>query len=128
MKVSPRIPRTLKGLPSVPFSDRKYLPPTSAVYFVLDDDEPIYIGAVSDLKDRWRVHIIILKIRKIPTLRIAWHQVSKKDLFEIESEAIFRFRPKMNHRLGRHSKRRNIKIVNGEKITIGSSSLYLSVK
>lgn len=121
------VPLTLAGLPSVSIPDRARLPSAPAVYFVLCGNDIAYIGASINLKDRWRSHSIIPKLAAYVNPRIAWLNVSKKDLFEVESEAVSRLKPHLNQRAGRHKRRITKRIVDGQKTVVCDTAYYLAV-
>ena len=87
-------------LPSVLLHKRFMLPPHSGVYFVLADTEKIvYIGKAKSLAARWIEHHKIKQIETLNHVRIAWlacKGVSTENLYRIEQECIFRFKPPLN--------------------------------
>ncbi len=44
-------------LPSVPLDERRELPDTSAIYFVLAGDTVLYVGQSVSLRQRWTVSL-----------------------------------------------------------------------
>lgn len=83
-------------LPSVPFSERKLLPPVRGIYLVLRQAKLIYVGQTADIHERWRSHILTPKLRTVPDIRIAWKQVLHLPLEPIEKSLIEKFQPLFN--------------------------------
>lgn len=92
-------PESVKTLPSLAFSEKRNLPDTPGVYFVLDDDGAIlYVGAAwYSLKKRWRQHNQTRRIRQGKQVRIAY-LVCEDDLYRHRAEefAIFNLQPELN--------------------------------
>src|SRR5690242_16310932 len=53
----------LATLPFVLFKDRYRLPDTSAVYFVVNESQILYIGKARSLLRRWRTHHRAMQMR-----------------------------------------------------------------
>lgn len=91
----------LSGLPSVSLSDRAYLPPASAVYFVATADSLLYIGQASDLRRRWENHHKLPELEYVTAVRIYWLEAPAGFLNHLEAALIERFKPLLNRRLGK---------------------------
>ena len=83
-------------LPSVPFSQRKLLPPVRCVYLVLRQAKVVYVDQAADIHNRWRSHILIPKLRDVPDVQIAWKSVEHVPLEPIEKSLIEKFQPLFN--------------------------------
>lgn len=84
------------SLPSVVLSDRDRLPQNSAIYFVLAEDEVVYVGKACNLVVRWHKHHKLRQLESLEDVRIAWmicDDLSAEEQFRIEQECILRFRP-----------------------------------
>jgi hypothetical protein len=80
-------------LPSVPFSERKLLPPVRGIYLVLRQAKVIYVGLAVDIHEYWRSHILIPKLQTLPDIRIAWKPVEELPLEPIEKSLIEKLQP-----------------------------------
>jgi hypothetical protein len=89
------------ALPSVPLSDRGQLPKCSAVYFILDGANVLYIGKSVNLSQRWLAHHRLKQVEKIACYpRIAWMEVGDSDLLaDIERALIQHFEPALNNQV-----------------------------
>lgn len=83
-------------LPSVPFSDRKLLPPARGIYLVLRQAKVIYVGQAADIYECWRSHVLIPKLQTLPDIRIAWKPVESVPLEPIEKSLIEKLQPPFN--------------------------------
>lgn len=81
------------------FESKSLLPKVPAIYFVLEDDEIIYIGQTRSLVDRWRRHHILDKLSDLTgQISIAWLQCNDVSLLKtIESILIGSIQPRLNH-------------------------------
>jgi len=62
------------ALPSLPLDERKRLPGTAAIYFVLSGDTVLYVGKATNLYQRWDAHHRRKQLNEYGTCRIAWMQ------------------------------------------------------
>lgn len=85
-------------LPSVPFSNRKLLPPVRGIYLVLRQAKVIYVGQVADIHECWRSHILIPKLQTLPNIRIAWKPLESVPLKPIEKSLIEKLQPPFNNK------------------------------
>lgn len=83
---------------SLDFDNRTLLPKLPAIYFVLQDEEIIYIGQTKNLVDRWRRHHIINQLTGLSgKISIAWLQFEDGTLLSvIESFLITALEPRLN--------------------------------
>jgi DNA-binding transcriptional regulator YiaG len=87
----------ISSLPRLPISERKKLPNSRGLYFVLSEDEIVYIGQTINFKQRWIAHHISSYINSFQNVDIAWWQTQESaDLSELENKAISFFQPKLN--------------------------------
>jgi hypothetical protein len=88
------------ALPSVQLQDRRLLPNSPAIYFVLDAASNVqYIGRAKSLCIRWQVHHRLTDFRKIANVYIAYLAISDVTLLpQIERALIEYFDPPLNHR------------------------------
>jgi DNA-binding Xre family transcriptional regulator len=86
----------IHSLLTLPISERKNLPETSGLYFVISGEEIIYIGVSINLKQRWLTHHKLKTILCFNFLKIAYILLERGDLSISEKEAIDYFRPKLN--------------------------------
>jgi DNA-binding Xre family transcriptional regulator len=86
------------SLPSCPAVSRNLLPNISAIYFLLDRDECIYIGKSINLRNRWAAHETLENVESLDRLRIAWKPVAESDLDTEECALINELRPILNRR------------------------------
>lgn len=86
------------ALPSLPLKERSNLPDCSAIYFVIADDNVVYIGKAASLASRWVNHHKWSELKKIDCpVKIAWLECSNAKLLDdIETALIEQFRPKLN--------------------------------
>jgi hypothetical protein len=87
------------SLPSLTLSDRLLLPRASGVYFVLCDEEVLYIGKARSLHLRWKgtAHHRLPQLIGVPGERIAWLSVDDAALCdEVERACIAHFAPPLN--------------------------------
>ena len=89
------------GLPSVCFGDRKKLPDSPGVYFVVDEDQILYVGITSSsLRTRWASHHRYDQVAEVaPQGKIFFQEVpeSFEQLREREDRLIAEFRPTLNY-------------------------------
>ncbi len=90
-------------LPSLLLESRHELPDTSALYFVLDeDDEILYIGRTISLVKRWRGHHLFAEFEQLGNVRIAWMECDARLITSSETKFIAHFKPLLNQvNLGR---------------------------
>lgn len=96
-----------QALPSIPFEWHNALPKCPAIYFVLQNEEILYIGRAADLMKRWRNHPITHQFQdKALSIRIAWLECSDPKLLPtIELAVIQFFQPVFNQWLPGSSKK-----------------------
>lgn len=89
----------LLDLPSLPLEFRHKLPDTSALYFVLNDDEILYVGRANRLVERWREHHLFAELEQlgVEEMRIAWLNCDKRLLKSSETKFIAHFKPLLNY-------------------------------
>ena len=82
-------------LPSLSLSQRKQLPSVCAVYFVLQENEVVYIGKSNALMQRRSVHHRLKELNSLPgEVRIAWLICdSQQFLDQLEKLMIAHFKP-----------------------------------
>ena len=85
-------------LPTISLSQRKHLPPVCAVYFVLHENEVVYIGRSNVLKQRWESHHRLKEFNSLPgEVRVAWLICDSPEFMdELEKLMIAQFKPWMN--------------------------------
>jgi hypothetical protein len=84
-------------LPSLSVKQRNSLPECSAIYFVMNGEDILYIGATINLLQRWNSHHRWEQFSKIQGIKIVWLQCNETDLiFEIEKALITYFQPSFN--------------------------------
>jgi len=87
----------LAVLPSLPLEERKALPATAGIYFVLAGDAVLYIGKATNLYQRWDAHHRLKQLNKRGGCRIAWMTVDDAGLLdELEQVCITHFDPVLN--------------------------------
>ncbi len=85
------------ALPSLPLEERKRLPGTAAIYFVLSDDTVLYVGKATNLYQRWDAHHRLKQLNEHGGCRIAWMTVDDAGLLdEMERACIAHFEPVLN--------------------------------
>lgn len=92
------------ALPSVALSDRALLPHIRAVYFVISNDEVVYIGKAACLVTRWKAHHRLSQLGMLEDVRIAWlacQEMMNDELLQAEQTCILYFKPRLN-RYGTH--------------------------
>ncbi|HAG85809.1 MAG TPA: excinuclease ABC C subunit domain-containing protein, partial [Cyanobacteria bacterium UBA12227] len=82
-------------LPSLPLNERSHLPYCPAVYFVVANNNVLYIGQTANLHDRWLAHHRWGQLKELNELvRIAWLECGEHHLLtEIEAALISHFEP-----------------------------------
>jgi len=84
-------------LPSLPPDERRGLPNTAAIYFVLAGDTVLYVGQSRALRQRWLAHHRLKQLNAHGGCRIAWMQVDDVNLLDgIERGCIAHFNPLLN--------------------------------
>lgn len=93
-------PQSIKilELPSLPLEARRSISNCPAIYFVLEEQQIIYIGRSGNLNKRWRNHEkISLFKQEAKNISIAWLKCSNLELLPgIEVALILFFKPKFN--------------------------------
>ncbi len=85
------------ALPSLPLEERKALPDTAAVYFVLAGDTMLYIGQSVNVRQRWHAHHRFAQLNEYGGCRIAWMHVDDARLLDdLEEACRTHFRPILN--------------------------------
>jgi hypothetical protein len=91
------------NLPYLTHSERKKLPTCPGVYFAIDASGQVaYIGQSTNLRKRWRTHSLRNEfcesgdLESQPKIKIAWLEIERELLDEIETGLIRRFRPRLN--------------------------------
>ena len=94
MNVSAVNPLTL---PSLPLLQRRSLPDSPALYFVLDNDQVLYVGRATSLLKRWINHYRSTDLEKFRNVKIAGLKCSDLNhLLRIERTLIQAFKPPLN--------------------------------
>lgn len=84
------------SLNSIRFQDKESLPGISAVYFVHDQSQVLYVGSTKHLGVRWKSHH---SKDKIPaSCWISWIECKENDLNDMEKFFYEKFSPKLNGR------------------------------
>ena len=84
-------------LPSVLMSERRFIPrQICGCYFVIDDDNILYIGQAGNIKNRWNGHKLKLLYKQLPNVRIAWLRTHHSVLDKVEKFYITTLKPKYN--------------------------------
>jgi hypothetical protein len=85
-------------LPSLPLLDRLQLPKCSAIYFVMQDEQVLYIGQTVNLANRLASHQRWEQFKTLgESLKVAWLECSEIHLLEeIETALISYFNPPLN--------------------------------
>lgn len=85
------------ALPSLGLWQRCNLPRCSAVYFVLLENDVLYVGQAKDIYSRWKNHHLLKLLSQMdePT-RIAWIECSTDQLTKLETELINHYAPRLN--------------------------------
>lgn len=90
----------ISSLPSLPLEQHNQLPNVPAIYFVLSQDKPVYIGQTMRLAHRLGGHFRLAEFTELPSAIVAWFAVetstTREQLLQQESAFIKRFRPEMN--------------------------------
>jgi len=85
------------ALPSLPLDERRELPDTAAIYFVLAGDTVLYIGQSVNVRQRWLAHHRLAQLNEHGGCRIAWMTVDGVSLLnELEQACIAHFQPALN--------------------------------
>ncbi len=95
--MNPPITITPSALPSLPLNERRDLPDTAAIYFVLAGNAVLYIGQSVSLQQRWLAHHRFAQLNEYENCRIAWMQVDDASLLDgLEQACIAYFSPVLN--------------------------------
>ena len=83
---------------TVTFDNKNLLPRVPAIYFVLEDDEVVYIGQTQSLLDRWRSHHVTARLGDLSgNISIAWLECGEVKLLPaLEKILIDTLDPKFN--------------------------------
>jgi len=88
---------TPAALPSVSIDERRELPDTAAIYFVLTGTAVLYIGQSVSLRQRCLAHHRLAQLNERGGCRIAWMMVDDTSLLdELEQACITHFQPVLN--------------------------------
>jgi GIY-YIG catalytic domain-containing protein len=90
--------RWLLTLPSCPFDSRRYLPHISAIYFLMRENDCLYVGLTTDLQTRWGSHTKPRSAGDASALRIAWVPIGEgpAESRYLEYRLICLLRPSLN--------------------------------
>lgn len=95
----------LSSLPSESFEGKAQLPKSTCVYLAIDEDNVVqYIGQTRNLNHRWqgRRHHRYKQLSEMPGIRIAYIEVSDRDLLPVIEKALIEwFKPALNEGSGR---------------------------
>ncbi|MGL4620526.1 MAG: GIY-YIG nuclease family protein [Chroococcidiopsis sp.] len=84
-------------LPFVNLDELGMLPSIRACYFVLHDDQILYIGRTQNLKKRWVSHHILRNYDLPKSIKIAWYEAEANwSLEKMERSLIEDYKPKIN--------------------------------
>ena len=96
----------------MPLAERSRLPSCPAIYFVLADDNILYIGQTVNLTQRWAVHHTRNYLQSLSSnVRVAWLECQDKKLLrKVEAALIDQFEPELNGnpQIGRASCRERV--------------------
>lgn len=111
----------LSLLPFVKLCDRSDLPEIRACYFVLQNEEVLYIGRTINLRKRWIGHHLLRNYTLPSSIKIAWLAAKPNwSLEKMEKDLIIAFKPKIN---------RPYKLENAVRLTLDiSESLHKAIK
>lgn len=81
------------------FENKGLLPKVPAIYFVLEDEEIVYIGQTKNLVSRWRGHHIAASLANLTgKISIAWLQCDNTKLLKVlEDTLLATVQPRLNH-------------------------------
>lgn len=85
--------------PNLPLSAKKQLPNCSAVYFVAAQDQVLYVGLTTNLRNRWQNHHRFPQLEAIGKqgeVRIFWLVCAQHQLPELERQYIDHYCPVLN--------------------------------
>ena len=91
------------SLPWLPLAKRIELPNVPGIYFVLENEQVIYIGlSKTSLLRRWWTHNKVQELNaRAGEIRIAWLECRALGLLPvIETAMIIRFQPELNQKMG----------------------------
>jgi len=95
MENSPLV--ALETLASVSFDARDTLPPVSGVYLALSAaNEVLYVGATTNLRQRWKQHHRVARLQSLACVRIAWYPCEGLIIASMECALIQHFQPPLN--------------------------------
>lgn len=83
-------------LPSAPLSERKSLPDCSAVYFVAQGVQILYIGQTTNLFRRFSTHHRMSDFLDLDNAQILWVRTNPDLLEKYEADLIKHFNPLLN--------------------------------
>ncbi|MHC5747346.1 MAG: ribbon-helix-helix domain-containing protein [Nostoc sp.] len=86
------------NLPSLPLNERSHLPKCSAIYFVMQGEDVLYIGKTTNLAQRLTAHNRQKQFTKLSSdICIAWLECNDTKLLkQIEEALIDLFKPLLN--------------------------------
>ncbi len=85
------------SLPFVSLINYKQLPEASGIYFVTSNDEILYIGISTNIRNRWVGHHRKSELNIYNDVKIHWYLLDdKKALPELEAKLIKTLKPKLN--------------------------------
>ena len=80
----------------VKFENKYMLPSIPGIYFVMQDDEVLYVGQARNIKKRWESHHKTIELQHFENITIHWIESDGRSLFEQEKEYIYFFHPPLN--------------------------------
>lgn len=89
----------LQMLPSCPVEARHLLPPVSAIYFLMNRGECVYVGKSLNLRQRWATHEKISEVDVTGGVRVAWMPTPDRYFDAQERTMIAILRPRHNYNL-----------------------------
>jgi hypothetical protein len=90
------IPAVL-SLPSLPLDERRDLPDTAGIYFVMAGDTVLYVDQSVNLRQRWVAHHRLAQLNEHGGCHIAWMQVNDARLLdELERACVAHLSPLLN--------------------------------
>ena len=86
-------------LPNLALSDKQQLPECSAIYFAVAQDQVLYVGLATNLRNRWRSHHRLPQIETIGKryeVRLFWRTCAHSQLPMLERQYIDHYCPVLN--------------------------------
>jgi excinuclease UvrABC nuclease subunit len=81
------------------WAERRQIPRTSGVYFIILNGQLVYIGQACRFRDRFDRHQIVKQLQSEPSLRLACLEIAQNDhadIFLAEQYFIAKYKPPMN--------------------------------